>query len=108
MATAPRTAIKRDPVKLDNRHYKVELETHLFRIIRVTYGPNEKSPMHEHPPCVTVMLTDADFRFTYPNGGTEQFEKKAGEFMVSGGSWEHQQENLSGKSFETLLIELKT
>lgn len=107
MATARRTAIERDPVKLDHRHYKVELETPLFRVIRVTYGPNEKSPIHEHPACVAVMLTDAYFRHTYPDGSIDEFEKKAGEFLVADEPWEHEQENLSGKSFEALLIELK-
>jgi quercetin dioxygenase-like cupin family protein len=107
MATASRTAIARDPVKLDHRHYKVESETALFRIIRVTYGPYEKSPMHEHPPGVAVMLTDGDFRFTFTDGRTEELHMKAGQFMVSDARWEHQPENLANKSFEALLIELK-
>ena len=79
MSTATLPAVERDPVKLDTKHYKVESETDCFRIIRVKYGPKEKSPMHQHLPGVTVMLTDANFRFTYPDGCKEELHKKAGE-----------------------------
>lgn len=107
MAATPRSAIERDPVKLDHRHYKVESETGLFRVVRVTYGPYEKSPMHLHAPGVGVLLTDGDFKFTYTDGRTEELHMRAGQFIISDQSWEHQQENLSGKSFEALMIELK-
>src|SRR5437016_7099323 len=30
------------------KNYKVELENDLVRVVRVTYGPHEKSPLHEH------------------------------------------------------------
>jgi predicted metal-dependent enzyme (double-stranded beta helix superfamily) len=80
MATAPRPALERDPVKLDPKHYKVELETDRFRIVRINYGPNEKSPTHQHLPGVAVMLTDADFKFTYPDGRRRNFRRRQGNF----------------------------
>jgi hypothetical protein len=107
MATAPGPVLERDPVKLDPQHYKVESETDRFRILRINYGPKEKSPMHQHAPGVGVMLTDGDFRLTYPDGRTEEFHMKAGEFLSSDNRWEHQPENLADKPFEALLIELK-
>lgn len=107
MGTSPRTALERDPVKLDPKHYKVEVDTDRFRIVRISYGPKEKSPMHQHLPGVAVMLTDANFKFTYPDGRTEEFKKKTGEFLSSEQPWEHQPENLANKAFEALLIELK-
>lgn len=107
MATAPRHALERDPVKLDPKHYKVETETDRFRVVRISYGGKEKSPMHQHLPGVAVMLTDSDFKFTYPDGRTEEFHKKAGEFLSSAELWEHQPENLTSKPFEALFIELK-
>jgi hypothetical protein len=63
--------------------------------------------MHQHLPGVAVMLTDAEFKFTYPDGRTEQFQKKAGEFLSSEEPWEHLPENLANKPFEALIIELK-
>jgi len=98
---------ERDPVKLDPKRYKVELETDRLRIVRVRYGPREKSPMHQHLPGLTVMLTDSDFKFTYPDGCTEEIHKKAGEFHSSQVTWEHQAENLAKKVFKGLIIELK-
>jgi hypothetical protein len=107
MATAPRPALERDPVKLDPKHYKIEQETDRFRVVRISYGAKENSPMHQHLPGVAVMLTDADFKFTYPDGRTEEFHKKAGEFLASEEPWEHLPENLTNRAFEALFIELK-
>jgi hypothetical protein len=107
MATAQRPTVERDPVKLDPKHFKLELETERLRIIRVRYGPLEKSPMHEQRPGLTVMLTDSDFKFTYPDGCIEEIRKKAGEFHLSEVSWEYSAENLAKKVFKGLIVELK-
>lgn len=107
MASAPRPALRRDPVKLDPQHYKVELENDRFRVVRISYGAKEKSTMHQHLPGVAIMLTDADFKFTYPDGRTEEFHKKAGEFLSSEEPWEHLPENLTSNRFEALFVELK-
>jgi hypothetical protein len=47
----------KDPVKVDPQHYKVEAENKQVRVLRVIYGPGEKSVMHGHPACVGVFLT---------------------------------------------------
>ncbi len=58
-----------DPVKVDPRHYRVEFENEQVRVLRVVYGPGEKSPMHEHRPYTAIFLTDGGpFRFTLPDG----------------------------------------
>jgi len=101
------TALERDPVRLDPNHYSVETENDRFRVVRISYGPNEKSPMHQHPPGVVVMLTDADFKFTYPDGRTEDVQKKTGDFMSATEPWEHLPENLNNKPFKALAIEFK-
>src|SRR6266540_1663859 len=61
-----------DPTKVDAEHYKVELENEQVRVLRINYGPGEKSVMHSHPAAVLVFLTDAHARFTYPDGKTER------------------------------------
>jgi quercetin dioxygenase-like cupin family protein len=43
-----------DPVQVDSKHYKVEFENEQVRVLRITYGPHEKSVMHEHPNAVAV------------------------------------------------------
>ena len=37
-----------DAVKVDPEHYKVEFENDQVRVLRITYGPGEKSVMHSH------------------------------------------------------------
>nr|NIR51506.1 hypothetical protein [candidate division KSB1 bacterium]NIS26908.1 hypothetical protein [candidate division KSB1 bacterium]NIT73741.1 hypothetical protein [candidate division KSB1 bacterium]NIU27639.1 hypothetical protein [candidate division KSB1 bacterium]NIU94275.1 hypothetical protein [candidate division KSB1 bacterium] len=38
-----------DATKVDPKHYKVEFENDQVRVLRISYGPGEKSVMHEHP-----------------------------------------------------------
>ena len=57
-ALAAVPALAQDAVKVDPKHYKVEFENDQVRVLRITYGPHEKSVMHEHPANVAVFLTD--------------------------------------------------
>jgi hypothetical protein len=57
-----------DPVHVDSRHYTVEMEDEKVRVLRIRYGPHEKSVMHGHPALVGVMPTDSKLRMTYPDG----------------------------------------
>jgi quercetin dioxygenase-like cupin family protein len=99
--------LERDPVTLDPKHYKVEVENEQIRVVRIKYRAHEKSPMHQHPRGVVVFITDAHFKFTYPDGRTEEFRKNPGEFMAFTEPWEHQPENLSGKDFEAVYVEIR-
>src|SRR6267378_6431054 len=76
LAAAP--AMAQDPVKVDAKHYKVEFENDQVRVVRITYGPHEKSVMHQHPGSVAVFLTDGQARFTLPDGKTQDAPIKAG------------------------------
>jgi quercetin dioxygenase-like cupin family protein len=107
MSTAPRPQpIPADPVKVDPKHYAVEEENERVRVLRVRYGPHEKSVMHGHPAVVAVFLTENHGRFTLPDGRTEERSWKAGESMMMAAE-EHLPENLSDNPLELVLIELK-
>ena len=99
-------AMAQDAAKVDPKHYKVEFENDQVRVLRITYGPHEKSVMHSHPASVAVFLTDANVQFTTPDG-------KKGPAVAKTGSvqWEaavsHLPENLGDKPFELIQIELK-
>jgi quercetin dioxygenase-like cupin family protein len=67
-----------DTVQTDPRHYKVEFKNDRVRVVRIKYGPGEKSVMHSHPKSVTVFLTDAHAKFTYPDGRSEDIDANAG------------------------------
>ena len=95
-----------DPARVDSKHYTVELEDERVRVLRVRYGPREKSVMHGHPALVAVMLTDSKIRMTYPDGRTEEIAGKAGQ-VLNFPATEHLPENLSDQAFEAILLELK-
>ena len=96
-----------DPVQVDPKHYTVEFENDRVRVLRVKYGPREKSVMHGHPPNIVVMLTDCDFRFYLPQGKKQGVFGKVGQLLCIEEPYEHSPENLSDKPFEAIVIELK-
>ena len=97
---------RQDPINVDSQHYSVEAENERVRVVRIKYGPHEKSKMHGHPASVTVFLTDGRFRFTYPDGKSEEIDGKAGQVLYLD-ALEHNPENLSDRPFEAILVELK-
>lgn len=103
---AAKTAMAQDPVKVDPKHYKVELENDQVRVLRITYGPHEKSVMHNHPAGQVIYLTDAHVKFTLPGGKTQESHAKAGETSWAAAG-KHLPENLSDKPLEGILVELK-
>jgi quercetin dioxygenase-like cupin family protein len=105
MATA--TKLERDPVTVDPKHYTVERETDGFRVVRIRYGPREKSVMHQHPRGVGIFLTDCDFTFTFPDGRVEDIKAKRGEVLCFDEPWEHNSENRTDAPFEAVYVEVK-
>jgi quercetin dioxygenase-like cupin family protein len=101
-----KTAVAQDAVKVDPKHYKVEVENDHVRALRISYGPHEKGVMHEHPASMAIFLTDGKGKFTYPDGKTEEISWKAGQAL-----WlpaiKHLGENLTDKPFELIQVELK-
>lgn len=100
------TAKAQDVVKVDPKHNKVEFENAQVRVLRLTYGPHEKSPMHEHPANIVVFLTDAHVKFTYPDGKTEERHGKIGQ-VIWNAPVKHESENVGDKLMEGIQIELK-
>ena len=106
MATAKVHPMITDSVTADPKHYKVEFENERVRVVRARYGPREKSVMHSHPELVCTFLTDSHFRFTYPDGKSEEINAKAGDILPHE-AFEHLPENVSDRPFEAILVELK-
>ena len=103
---AGKPAMAQDPVKVDPKHYKVEFENDQVRVLRINYGPHEKSVMHDHPAGQVVYLTDAHVKFGLPGGKSEEQQGKAGQtaWALAG---KHLPENVSDKPLEAILVELK-
>jgi len=95
-----------DSVIADPAHYKVEFENDKVRVVRINYGPKEKSVMHSHPAGVVVFLSDLDVRFTMPDGTTEDRKVAAGTAAWSD-AMAHNPENIGNKPLEVIHIDIK-
>ena len=95
-----------DPVEVDAKHYRVEIDNEHVRVLRITYGPGDKSVLHEHPDAVAVMLTDQHVRFHNPGGTSNDMRAGAGDVLWTPGGT-HLPENLGTKPMELILVELK-
>lgn len=98
--------LAQDPVKVDPKHYKVELENDQVRVLRITYGPGEKSVMHDHPASLAVFVTDGHVKFTLPDGKSQESNQKAGSTQWEAGG-KHLPENIGKTRLEVILVELK-
>ena len=96
-----------DAAKVDPKHYKVEFENDEVRVLRISYGPNEKSKMHSHPEGVVVFLTDGTLKMNLPEGESKKMDPNAGQVIWTKKS-KHQPENMGDKPFEAIQIEMKT
>ena len=95
-----------DPVMVDPKHYSVEFEDDNVRVVRIRYGPHEKSVMHDHPSGVAVFLTDHKSEFIFPDGSSEIVTAKAGETRWMD-AFRHLPTNLSKDWMELVYIETK-
>ena len=95
----------KDPVKVDAGHYTVEFQNRDVRVLRIRYGPGEKSVMHRHLPGCVIFLTSQTFNFTIPDGTTEPASVPAGALGCSDGNV-HLPENIAGEA-EFIMVEFK-
>ncbi|MDX6446020.1 MAG: hypothetical protein QOH71_3094 [Blastocatellia bacterium] len=107
LAFAVPSVLAQDATKVDSKHYKVEFENAKVRILRVHYGPHEKSVMHRHPDSIAIFQNDGKVKFTFPGGKTEEREMKAGQALFTP-AVRHLPENVTDSDMEVILIELKT
>ncbi len=106
MLLAATGAVAQDPVKVDAKHYKVEMENSKVRVLRIHYGAHEKSVMHYHPDSVAIFLNDGHSKFTLPDGKTQDSSFKAGQ-VIWEAAMKHLPENVGDEAFELILVELK-
>src|SRR5579864_9137641 len=95
-----------DAVKVDPEHYTVVSENDQVRILKIHYGPHEKSVMHSHPNAVVVFLSDSKGKFTFPDGKTQDFTTTKGQTMWADAGT-HLPENTGDTPLDGILVELK-
>jgi quercetin dioxygenase-like cupin family protein len=107
LALAVPSVLAQDATKVDAKHYKVEFENSRVRVLRVKYGPHEKSVMHRHPDAIAIFQRDGKVKFTFPGGKTEEREMTAGQVIFTP-AVTHLPENMTDGEMEVILVELKT
>jgi hypothetical protein len=95
-----------DAVRADPAHYSVSFENELVRLLRVKYGPGEKSVMHRHSASCVVFLTEQTFNFTLPDGTTEPASVPGGALGCGDGNV-HLPENIGPAAAEFIMMEFK-
>lgn len=95
-----------DAVTADSKHYKVDFENDKVRVLRVNFGPGEKSLKHSHPACVVVNLTEQHSHHGHADGSHRVVKGKVGEVHYFD-AVEHISENKGDEPFELLIVELK-
>jgi len=95
-----------DAVKVDPKHYSVVTENDQVRILKVHYGPHEKSVMHSHPNLAVVFLNEGKGQFTFPDGKTQDFTAKAGDAQYEAATT-HLPENTGDNAMDLIVVELK-
>ena len=95
-----------DPVKVEPKHYSRSFENEHVDVVSVTYGPHEKSGLHEHPGGVVVSITEAHLRFTDENGKVREVFAKPGEARWYP-AFKHKVENLGDTTYRAVYIGIK-
>ena len=90
----PAPVSKLDPVAVDGKHYKVELENEQVRVLRIHYEPREKGATHEHILNRVVLYLN------------DQTAAKADEVRMAGAAT-HAEENASDRPADRIAVELK-
>jgi quercetin dioxygenase-like cupin family protein len=107
LCVAAAIAWAQDAAKVDPKHYKVEFENSEVRILRIHYGPHEKSVMHSHPAGVVVYLSDGNMRFNMADGKVVDASGKKGETLYTP-AVVHMPEDTGDAPFDAVLVELKS
>ena len=93
--------------KVDPKHYTVEFENDEVRVLRIKYGPGEKSVMHSHARGYVFFVTDYEATFTLPDGQIIEASGKAGSTMWTDAA-QHLPQNIGKYPMEVVQVEFKT
>ena len=95
------------------KNYKIEFENELVRVVRVTYAPHEKSPMHSHQGNAAVIVTlkggGRMHSINEDGSPTEGRVEQAGavRFVAGRPPYKHSSENVTDSAIEVIRVELK-
>jgi len=99
-------AAEDDPVKLMPKSYRVALENHQVRVLRVWLKPGMKTPMHTHPDSVVYVVNGGLVKFTDDKGKSVTTRLRSGQILWRNDE-DHMVQNMGKHTVEVLQIELK-
>jgi uncharacterized RmlC-like cupin family protein len=97
----------RDPLKVNPKFTKVELENEHVRVLRCKYPANVREPLHEHlsENRLTIALEDVEVKVTQEGAADRTTALKAGQAAWSAGPVVHAGQ--TNRATELIVIELK-
>src|SRR5262245_3804401 len=102
-STAQSTAQRlQDAVTADSKHYTVEFENDIVRVLRVRLGAGDSTPRHSHSAYCAIEITDSSLKEA--DGPTS--ESKAGQ-VFCGDSTSHGPRNVGKNLAESIVVEFK-
>jgi hypothetical protein len=102
-STTQSTAQKlQDAITADSRHYSVEFENDIVRVLRVRLNAGDSTPPHTHSAYCAIELTDSSLK--EGNGPTS--ESKAGQ-VFCGDATSHAPQNVGHALAESIVVEFK-
>ncbi|MGD6851818.1 MAG: cupin domain-containing protein [Candidatus Bathyarchaeia archaeon] len=95
-----------DPLKTSGNEYKLIFENDRARLMRATFKPGDRAPMHNHPDHIAYMLSGGKIKMTDSTGKTNVMELKTGEadFLPA---QSHEAQNIGDTTVDMLVIEFK-
>jgi hypothetical protein len=91
-----------DAVTADRRHYTVEFENDIVRVLRVRLPAGESAPAHAHAAYCAIELSDSSLR----EGAGPVAESKAGQ-VFCGDATSHAPQNVGTGLAESIVVEFK-
>jgi quercetin dioxygenase-like cupin family protein len=91
-----------DAVTADSKHYKVEFENDIVRVLRVRLDAGDSTPRHAHPAYCAIEISDS----TLKEGDGPASESKAGQ-VFCGDATSHGPQNVGKTLAESIVVEFK-
>ena len=91
-----------DAVTADSKHYSVEFENDIVRVLRVRLGAGDSTPRHLHAAYCAIELTDSSLK----EGEGPASESKAGQ-VFCGDETSHAPKNVGKALAESIVVEFK-
>jgi hypothetical protein len=104
---SPEVFARRDPLKIDSKHYHLDFENEHVRAIRLTLKADEAVPMHDNVDALAVCIQECHLRFTWPDGHIQDVHMESGETRWLYGDT-HSTRNLNTNPMEMVFIEVKS